>query len=170
MSPRVLWRLWWRLRTAVTASPVRSGRFPPFTLRDTVGGTHALTPGRPAVLWFTNLCEDCLARVPVLEEQRQWWGYDVQVLAVSVLGAERTLPERAQAGCGFPILLDPDDFTARRLGLEHPPGACPLRNLYVLDASLRVVFQHHLSAVAPERLGAAIESALRQGAGGLHGR
>lgn len=160
---RALWRLWWRLRAAASRPALGSGRFPKFSLRDTRGRTHALSAGRPAVLWFTNLCEDCLARIPLLEELRRSRGNEVQVLAVSVLGAERTLPEKAQALCGFPVLLDPDDFTANRLGLAHPPAACPLRNLFVLDASLRVVFQHHLSALSPRALQDAVARAVRGG-------
>lgn len=159
--PGTFWRFWWRLKAAVSGPAVASGRFPEFALRDTAGRTHALAAGRPAVLWFTNLCEDCLTRIPVLEDLRRSRGDEVQVLAVSVLGEERRLPEKAQALCGFPILLDPDDFTARRLGLEHPPAACPLRNLFVLDGSLRIVFQHHLSALDPAKLSAALDLTYR---------
>lgn len=155
--PGFLWRLWWRLRTAASRPALEAGFFPEFSLRDTRGRTHALSAGRPAVLWFTNLCEDCMARIPLLEEQRRRRGDAVLILAVSVLGAERELPEKAQERCGFPILLDPKDFTARRLGLEHPPKACPLRNLFVLDAELRVVFQHHLSALDAAKLSAALD-------------
>ncbi|MBI4678206.1 MAG: hypothetical protein HY748_11545 [Elusimicrobia bacterium] len=45
------------------------------------------------------------------------------------------------------MLIDPEDIVARKLGLQHPPGTCPLNNIFLLDRSGRVVLRHHLSAI-----------------------
>lgn len=126
---------------------------PDFTLADVRGHRHALSePGRwgYTVLWFTNLCEDCRSRIPLLEELHSEKDGRFRVLAVSILEPADPLPLEVGRRCPFPFLLDPDDVTQRRLGLAHPPGACPLHNLYILDRKGRVVYRHHLSALSPE--------------------
>ena len=72
------------------------------------------------------------------------------ILAVSILENDETLPRSvAPQQCGFPILLGPEDLVGKKLGLTHPPGACPLTNLFILDKQGRVIFRHHFSAVDP---------------------
>lgn len=146
MRWRGLWAAWWRARAAF--SPRREA-FPDFTLRDAGGREHTLSSGGPTVLWFTNLCEDCRARAPLLGEMT---AAGLRVLAVSILPYEDPLPRDYARSAPFPVLLDPDDVVSRRLGLPHPPGACPLHNLFILDRSRRVLLRHHLSAVDPEAL------------------
>lgn len=148
--PACLWRLLWRCRAAMSGGLLVGDMFPDFALQDLAGRVHSLSdpfPGDGTVLWFTNLCEDCRSKAPMLEAARGKAGGRMRVMAVSLLGADRTWPERLQPGCGFPFLLDPEDITAGRLGLPHPPGACPLHNLFILDRRGRVAARHHLSAL-----------------------
>ncbi|MBI2384675.1 MAG: TlpA family protein disulfide reductase [Elusimicrobia bacterium] len=151
--PNLLWKLLWPLRTRLHPGADIGGCFPDFTLRDTFGREHSLYAGgreKHTVLWLTNLCGDCRAKIPLLEEVRSESGGRVRVLAVSLLDLDDPLPMTVSLVCGFPILLDPDDVVARRLGQTHPPGACPLRNIYIVDGAGTIRFKHHLSAVKPE--------------------
>ncbi len=144
-----LWRAIWRARAAADARRAEGEAFPDFTLRDAAGRAHTLSSDGPTVLWLTNLCEDCRRRAPLLGEMVE---AGLRVLAVSILPPDDPLPLEYAKSAPFPVLLDPEDVVGRRLGLEHPPGTCPLHNLYILDRDRRVLFRHHLSAVAPEAL------------------
>lgn len=151
--PMWLWRLLWPLRASLRPGAEIGGCFPDFTLRDTFGREHSLYDGRPGthtVLWLTNLCEDCRAKIPLLEEIRRESGGRIRVLAVSILSIDDPLPMQESLVCGFPILLDPEDVVAHRLGQAHPLGACPMRNLYIVDGVGTIRFKHHLSAVRSE--------------------
>lgn len=153
MIPLWLWRLLWPLRARLHPGAEIGGCFPDFTLRDTLGREHSLydvRPGAHTVLWLTNLCEDCRAKVPLLEEVQRESKGRVRVLAVSILPIDDPLPGQVAPGCDFPLLLDPQDIVSRRLGQAHPPGACPMRNVYVVDGAGTIRFKHHLSAVRPE--------------------
>lgn len=154
MSLRLaLWRLLWPSRSARAKTLAPGDRFPDFTLSDVDGRPFTLSvnpDGKATVLWLTNLCEDCRARVPLLAELAREAPGRFRVAGVSLLGEERELPRRVAEEGGFPVLLDPQDIVARDFGMPHPSGACPLHNLYVLDEKQRVVFRHHLSALAPE--------------------
>lgn len=151
--PIRLWRLLWPLRAWLHPGAEIGGCFPDFSLRDASGREHSLyddRPGAHTVLWLTNLCEDCRARIPLLEEVQRGSGGRLRVLAVSILAFDDPLPGLVAPKCGFPILLDTEDVVALRLGQEHPPGACPMRNLYIVDGAGTIRFRHHLSAVRPE--------------------
>ncbi|MBI4348659.1 MAG: redoxin domain-containing protein [Elusimicrobia bacterium] len=154
MRPRLwLWKaLWpWRARSSRNLRP--GSVFPDFALEDTAGWRHELSDNperRLTVLWFTNLCEDCRERIPLLREVAAVSGRDFRVWAVSILAADDPLARREAPGCGFPVLVDPDDIVAHELGLSHPPGTCPLHNLFILDADGRILLKRHLSAIAPE--------------------
>lgn len=154
MSIRLtLWRLLWPLRTRRAAALSPGDLFPDFTLRDVEGRAFTLSKnpdGRTTVLWLTNLCEDCRAKIPILGELARAGEDRFRVAAISLLGAERELPRRASAQGGFPVLLDPEDVVTRDMGLPHPAGSCPLHNLFFLDKDRRVLFRHHLSALSPE--------------------
>lgn len=149
-----LWRLTWPLQAAASPGALRVGdAFPDFGLHDAEGHLHTLSEETEAewtVLWFTNLCEDCRGKAPLLEELRTASGGRFRILAVSLLGDETALPLSVGLRVGFPILLDPGDAVAEELGLPHAPGACPLRNLFIVDRSRRIHFHHHLSAMTPE--------------------
>lgn len=151
--PIWLWRLLWPLRARLRPGAEVGGCFPDFTLRDIGGREHSLYDGRPGartLLWLTNLCEDCRGRIPLVEEVLREGEGRLRALAVSILPMEDPLPREVAPRCGFPVLLDPEDVVTRRLGQAHPPGACPLRNVYIVDGKGTILFKHHLSALKPE--------------------
>lgn len=126
--------------------------FTDFTLKDIQGRSHTLSaPGsnQYTLLWFTNLCEDCRSKIPLLNELQREAGDQFRILAVSILNVDSPLPNEVSKSCVFPILLDPEDVVGKRLGLPHPPETCPLHNLFILDARGRIVLRHHLSALTP---------------------
>lgn len=150
--PSWLWRLSWRWRTGRPPVAAALGRLPDFTLMDTGGRRHSLYNGAPRALtmvWFTNLCGDCLSRRDLLGEVERESGARIRVLAVSLLPVDDPLAWEVARTAGFPVLLDPDDVVTNRLGLAHPPATCPLRNLYIVDGTGEVRYRHHLSAVDP---------------------
>lgn len=144
-----LWKLLWPLRARLSRGLKVGSCFPDFALRDTAGNLHRLSAGagRLTALWFTNFCDDCRRQIPRL----QGLAGRARVLAVSILPPDDPLPPALAEACGFPVLLDPEDAVGRRLGLAHPPGACPIHNFFVVDAAGRILFKHHLSALGPER-------------------
>lgn len=151
--PIWLWRLLWPLRARLSPGAEVGGCFPDFEMRDIRGRTYSLYDGAPGirtVLWLTNLCGDCRARIPLLEEVLRDFPEKFRVLAVSILPVDDPLTREVSPNCGFPILLDPEDVVSRRLGQAHPAGACPMRNLYILDGAGRILYKHHLSALKPE--------------------
>lgn len=159
--PSWLWRRAWSLRTGGGSGGPASGRLPDFALMDTRGGRHSLYNAAPRALtmvWFTNLCGDCLSRRDLLGEVVREAGARIRVLAVSLLPVDDPLALEAGRSAPFPILLDPDDVVTTRLGLAHPPATCPLRNLYIVDGAGEVRFRHHLSAVDPDEFRAAWRS------------
>jgi|CXWL01.1.fsa_nt_gi peroxiredoxin len=148
----VIWKFLWPIRAWWHKGLEKGSYFPDFTLNDECGREYALSDnpdGRLTVLWLTNLCEDCRSKVPLLEELRREAGERFRILAVSLLGDDATLPRQVSAQCGFPILMDPDDIVAHKLGLPHPTGTCPLHNLFILDKHRRVIYRQHLSALKP---------------------
>lgn len=154
MNPLLtIWKLLWPLRAWWHKGLELGAIFPDFTLKDESGRGFALSDnpdGKRTVLWLTNLCEDCRAKVPLLAELRREAGDRFRILAVSLLGADAALPRQVSAQGGFPVLLDPDDIVAHKLGLPHPAGSCPLHNLYILSKDRRITYRHHLSALKPE--------------------
>ncbi|MDE2293266.1 MAG: TlpA family protein disulfide reductase [Elusimicrobia bacterium] len=166
MNPalKLAWRLAWSLRSG-RASGLRVGsRLPDFRLLDVGGRPHRLSDAggtRKTLLWFTNLCADCRSKAPLLADLSRRAAERVAVLAVSVLPPDDPLPLRFAPDCGFPVLLDPEDVTGRRLGLAHPPGTCPINNLFIADEGGTVLFRHHLSALSE----AAFRAACREHVG-----
>ena len=148
-----LWRLLWPLRARLSRGLAVGAVFPDFTLRDPGGKAHRLsdTEAGLTALWFTNFCEDCRSRIPLLRELEG----RARVLAVSILPADDPLALAQAPRCGFPVLLDPEDVVGRRLGLAHPPGTCPIHNFFVVDSAGRILLKHHLSAFSPEKFRAA---------------
>lgn len=159
--PTWVWRLFWPLRAGASPGGAVPARLPDFSLTDTCGGRHSLYDGAPGALtlvWFTNLCPDCLARRELLEEVGLGGGSRIRVLAVSLLPVDDPIARGVARTARFPILLDPDDVVTNRLGLAHPPATCPLRNLYIVDGTGEVRYRHHLSAVDPAAFRAAWRS------------
>lgn len=160
MDMLTVWRWLWPFRSRLSRGLAVGERFPDFSLRDTGGAEHRLSGGGRTALWFTNFCEDCRSKIPLLNEAVSG---GLRVLAVSILAMEDPLPAATAPLCRFPVLLDPEDVVGKDLGLAHPPGACPIHNLFVLDGSGRIEFKHHLSALPPERFRATVRGLLGVG-------
>lgn len=145
------WRLvWpWRARADKTLEP--GSLFPDFELAATDGRRYRLSEdgGKRTVLWFTNLCDGCQARAPLLNQLVERSSASLRVLAVNILEEEETA-SRLAPSFKFPILLDPEDIVQSVLKIPHPPGACPLHNLYVVAPGRNVLLRGHLSAMKPE--------------------
>ncbi|MBI2362392.1 MAG: nuclear transport factor 2 family protein [Elusimicrobia bacterium] len=144
MDMVTLWRWLWPVRSRLARGLAVGSAFPDFALRDTGGAEHRLSSGGPTALWFTNFCEDCRAKVPLLNGAAD---SGLRVLAVSILAPGDPLPAATAPQCRFPVLLDPDDLVGTRLGLAHPPGTCPIHNFFLVDAGGEIRFKHHLSAL-----------------------
>jgi len=162
--PNPLSRLFWKIAIQLRwlwPSPKSAGvelgrRIPDFVLSNLEGRAFRLSsvfPQKAAVLWLTNLCSGCQERIPLLERAYAAEEKRLQIFAISTLGADRQTPSKIMSAhrMSFPLLLDPEDWVGKSLGLEHPSGACPMYNLLILDRSGRVRLRHHLSAIADER-------------------
>ncbi|MEK6543444.1 MAG: redoxin domain-containing protein, partial [Elusimicrobiota bacterium] len=128
-------------------------RFPGFSLTDTHGKNHAVPTKMGdswTMLWFTNLCESCQTKIPLLADLHNKASGKVQILAISLSGNDKALTDKIAAQSPFPVLPDPEDIVASKIGLSHPPQTCPFHNLFILDKDRRIVFRHHLSAMKPE--------------------
>ena len=124
--------------------------FPDFELEGADGRRYRLYDdgGKRTVLWFTNLCEGCQERAPMLNDLAENAGSLLRVLAVNILrdaGAAQRLAPKLK----FPILLDPEDIAQRRLGILHQPGVCPRQSLYVVAPGGAILFKHRLAAMRP---------------------
>lgn len=148
MDMLTLWRWLWPVRSRLAGGLAVGQRFPDFALKDGAGVEHRLSGGGRTALWFTNLCEDCRGKIPLLNSAAAG---GLRVLAVSILPVEDPLPARTAPECRFPVLLDPEDVVAKRLGLAHPPGTCPIHNFFLVGPERDILFKHHLSALSPEK-------------------
>lgn len=156
-----IWRFFWKLRSVKAKGLQKGAVFPEFSLRDTEGQLHSSTdffPEKNVVLWFTNFCDDCRAKIPLLNELEKKAGDRYGVFAISLLGKDIEWPRKCREMASFPFLIDPEDVVGRKLGLSHPPGSCPLHNLFILDRDGRILFRHHLSALSSEGFREAWES------------
>lgn len=141
------------------------GGVPDFSLSDLKGREYSLYsyfPRKAVALWFTNLCETCQEKIDFLDEAYQARRERLEVLAISTLGADKSLPEKISRDrrFGFPLLLDPEDWLGKKLGFAHPNGACPMYNFLILDRRGKISFKHHLSAVSDKDFFNALKSAL----------
>lgn len=164
---RLFWKIVikarWRFSPARREGTAVGERVPDFTLRDLSGRPFTLSdsfPDKSVVLWLTNLCASCEERIAFLQGIYEANHDHLEIFAVSTLGEDRATPERVLRThrIGFPLLLDPEDWVGAALGLPHPPGACPLYNLLLLDRSGAIRLRSHLSAIKEEDFLKALES------------
>lgn len=155
----LFWKVFIRARW-LFRSPRKEGaeigdRVPDFMLSDLAGRSFTLLENfstKGAVLWLTNLCSSCEERISLLQRIYEKHRDRIEIFALSTLAEDRATPERILRThrMTFPLLLDPGDWVGKRLGLPHPPGACPLYNLLILDSSGIVRFKSHLSAISDQ--------------------
>lgn len=153
------WKIFIRARWLLSFSGKKGAeigaRTPDFKLQDLSGRSFTLSdsfPKKAVVLWLTNLCSSCEERILLLQRVYEANQDRLEIFAISTLGEDRATPERMLRThrMTFPLLLDIDDWVGKRLGLPHPPGACPLYNLLVLNSSGIIRFKSHLSAIGDE--------------------
>ncbi|MGH8990890.1 MAG: TlpA family protein disulfide reductase [Acidimicrobiia bacterium] len=105
-------------------TPLASGPAPAFRLEATDGTTvsSAEFAGRPALVhFFASWCEPCKDEVAVLAATRKEHP-DLTVVGVVVRDEPGPAGEAARAaGLDWPLLLDPDDATARDWGVDSAP-------------------------------------------------
>lgn len=160
-----VWPWIWKIKSKFSGKKLALGRpIPNFKLATLDGISYRLSeifPNKGTILWLTNLCEECEKKISFLEEIRRQYGGKWEVLAISILGEERQKPSEilGKHEFGFPLLLDPKDWTGKVLGLEHHADACPMFNLLVLDSRGLLRFKAHLSAIPEDRLRQALRSA-----------
>lgn len=156
MNPfaRALFTFLWRRRArAAKGAPEPGAVFPELSLSGPDGRRRSTLDGigrRWLAVWLTNLCDDCRERIPWLEAMRRDSGGRLEPFAVSLSTNRPEDIARALEAAAFPILLDAEDQVRFRLGIEHPGGACPLFNLYLLDPKGRVRLRAHLSTFSRE--------------------
>lgn len=161
------WKIFIRARWLLSFSGKKGAeigaRTPDFKLQDLSGRSFTLSdsfPKKAVVLWLTNLCSSCEERILLLQRVYEANQDRLEIFAISTLGEDRATPERMLRThrMTFPLLLDPDDWVGKTLGLPHPVGACPLYNLLVLDSSGIIRFKSHLSAIGDEAFLSALRS------------
>ena len=104
--------------------PLRSGPAPGFSL-EAVDGTKvssADVAGRPAVVHFyASWCSPCQDAIPFLAGTRRRHP-ELAMVGVVVRDDAGAAAEAARsAGMDWPLLLDPDDSTARAWGVDSAP-------------------------------------------------
>jgi peroxiredoxin len=155
---RLIWPWVWKIRSSFSKKDLSLGQtLPDFNLYDLSGKPHRLSdalPEKGAILWLTNLCVECEKKISFLDEIRRAYGSKWEIFAISTLGENRQKAEdiKAKHSFGYPLLLDPKDWTSHTLGLEHQADACPLFNLLVVDSGGHLRFKTHLSAIPEETL------------------
>ena len=104
--------------------PLRSGPAPAFSLETTDGATVSSSSfaGRPAVVhFFASWCKPCRDEVAVLDAARQEHP-DLAVVGVVVRDDPADAGQAARdLGLRWPLVLDPDEETARAWGVDSAP-------------------------------------------------
>lgn len=160
-----IWKFLWPLRAWWQGGLDVGSIFPNFTLSDALDGMHSLSSApeqKLTVLWFTNFCDDCRSKIPLLANLLKDAGGKYRVLAISILPFDAPLPRQIAQTCPFPVLLDPQDIVTHKLGLAHPPNTCPIHNLFIVDFSGRVLYRRHLSALDQEEFNAVWQRLLNE--------
>jgi peroxiredoxin len=119
-------------------------------------------PERAVLLWFTNFCPGCEARLPFLERLSRLHPDRLAIFAISVLGGDRkTVAQMREVHRpSFPLLLDPDDTVADSLGISHTPNTCPLKNAVLVARCGEIVWRGHLSAARDEDIETEVAAAI----------
>jgi len=162
-----LWRLFWQFRLRWTRQGTQVGdRIPNFTLTDVEGRPYRLYdafPEKGVVLWLTNLCEGCEEKIPFMKRLHHEQQKALQIIAISILGDDLILPRRIREKhqIDFPLLIDPEDWVEKKLGLPHPMNVCPMFNLLVVNSVGKVAYRTHLSAIPERKLEEIVQSIIK---------
>ncbi|MEK7766387.1 MAG: redoxin domain-containing protein [bacterium] len=150
------------------AGPETERVCPDFTLTDLDGRPYRLYAElreRPALLWMTNLCAGCQAKIPFVDRLHATFRDRLAVFAISVLGDDRDTPARIrdERRPTFPLLLDPHDWVGTYLGFPHAGNLCPLNNAILVRRNGSIAWRGHLSAASEEEVEGAVRALLAEG-------
>lgn len=145
-------------RTQKLSLPKVGDQAPDFTLLDFKGRRFILSEqkSRKAVLlWFTNLCEGCLSKLPAMENLKTIFekkGADF--IAVSQLAKDRKTVEDVIQSCKLTLrfLYDPDGKATERYSGSYVPGTCPLQNIFVIQKNGTITYASHFPGVEQSEL------------------
>ena len=126
--------------------PEVGNQSPDFSLEDLKGDNFTLsevTKDKIVLLWFTNLCGGCQARINELERIKNLYEKKgIEIVGVSVLGEDRKTVERAlqQYGITFRFLFDPKKEVTKLFGGEEYLGVCPLKNTFLIGKDRKIIY------------------------------
>ncbi len=109
----------------------------------------------PALLWFTNLCDNCQRGFPALDTvARSVARTDATVTAVSFVAGDRNRVAAilAQNRPAFRILLDQAGELTRGFTGAKPARACPLINVFIVGRNGAVLYRSHYPGADPADL------------------
>lgn len=95
------------------------------------------------LLWFSNLCEGCLAKMGKMERiKRLFEKKPVEIVAVSVLVEDReTVSKVIQDNkLTFRFLYDPKGEAVELYGGRPIPNTCPMQNLFIIQLDGRIAY------------------------------
>ena len=123
---------------------------PDFSLNDFQGKKFTLYDelknNKAVLLWFTNLCDGCTARLPEMERIKNLYkNKEIEIVAVSVLGEDRRTVEDIiqKKAITFRILFDPQGQATQLFSGKLVTGTCPLENLFIINKSGKILFTSH---------------------------
>jgi thiol-disulfide isomerase/thioredoxin len=123
---------------AAELQPWTAGAQPTFSLPNTTAANVALETARGHVVlvhFFATWCEPCREELPALNRLAARAGGNVEVLAIAVADADRSVQRFFETTpVDFPILLDRDRAVAKAWSVATLPTT------FVLDASLQPKF------------------------------
>ncbi|MDP3791328.1 MAG: peroxiredoxin family protein [Candidatus Omnitrophota bacterium] len=139
--------------------PETGNQVPDFALNDFNGGKFVLSEPKKdtsaILLWFTNLCGGCQMKLPEIEKvDNLYKEKGVEVIAISVLGEDRKTVENIirEKGITFRFLYDPQGEVTGLFSGEYYPGACPLKNIFLIDRNRKIIYVSHYPGIEESEL------------------
>lgn len=130
-----------------------------FTLEDFKGKKFTLSleldNTNAVLLWFTNLCSGCQTKILEMENIKDLYEKKgIKVIAVSVLGEDRQTVESIiqEKNITLRFLYDPEGEVADLFSGRHYPGACPLKNIFLIGKDTKIIYTDHYPGIYESEL------------------
>ena len=143
----------------VSASETRLESAPNFSLNDFQGNKFTLSDelknSEAVLLWFTNFCGGCTAKLPEMERIKNLYEKKaVKVVAVSVLGEDRKTVEDViqKKAVTLKVLFDPQGIATQLFSGKQVTGTCPLENLFIINKSGKIIFASHYPGIQEDEI------------------
>lgn len=126
--------------------PEEGKQAPDFSLLDFEEKNFTLSElkGNKAVLlWFTNLCQGCLAKISEIEKIKNLYEKKgIEVVAVSMIGEDRETVKNviSKKKVTFRFLYDPKNEATELYSGGERPGVCPLRNIFIIQKDGKIAY------------------------------